>query len=99
MAQKWKDIRHRGKSPERIRAVRERVDAELAAMSLREVREAAGMTQTEAAEAAEMTQSELSKIERRDDLKISTVRRYVEALGGQLEVTAVVGNKRITLAL
>jgi hypothetical protein len=41
--------------------------------------------------------AELSKIERRDDHLLSTLRRYVAALGGELEVVAVFGNERIAL--
>jgi hypothetical protein len=44
-----------------------------------------------------MTQSELSRIESRNDHLTSTLRRYVEALGGQLEVTAVFGTRRVKL--
>jgi hypothetical protein len=39
----------------------------------------------------EVTQSQFSKLERREDHRISTVRRYVEALGGQLEILVPVG--------
>jgi hypothetical protein len=44
-----------------------------------------------------MTQSELSRLERRPDHLVSTLRRYVKALGGELEVTAVLGAKRVKL--
>ena len=46
---------------------------------------------------ADFAQSELSKIERREDHLLSTLRKYVEALGGELEVVAVLGDKRIRL--
>jgi predicted transcriptional regulator len=92
----WSDIK--GKMPPERRA---RIDAdvqhELDAMELRELREEAGKTQAEVAEIAEMTQSELSKFERRDDHRLSTLRRYVNALGGELEVVAVFDHKRIAL--
>ena len=82
-------------------ARRGRVDAavrrELLAMELRELRQEAGKTQAEVADIAEMTQAELSKIERREDHLISTLRRYVTALGGELEVVAGFDNKRIAL--
>jgi hypothetical protein len=39
----------------------------------------------------------LCSIERRDDHLVSTIRRYVEALGGTVEVVAVLGNKRVAL--
>ena len=66
-------------------------------MSLRELRELAGSTQNEVAGELEMDQGQLSRFERQDDRLLSTLRRYVEALGGELEVTAVLGDKRITL--
>jgi hypothetical protein len=44
-----------------------------------------------------MTQSELSRLESRDDHLTSTLRRYVEALGGTLEISAVFGGRRIKL--
>ena len=66
-------------------------------MELAERRREAGKTQSEVAAIAEMTQAELSKFERREDHLISTLRRYVTALGGELEVVAVFDNKRISL--
>lgn len=66
-------------------------------MSLRSLRESLGKTQDELARLAAVTQSQLSKIERRDDHLMSTLRRYVRALGGDITVVAVVGDKRVTL--
>jgi hypothetical protein len=43
------------------------------------------------------SRSEISKIENREDWLLSTLRRYVEALGGELEVVAVLGDKRLRL--
>jgi len=37
-------------------------------------------------------------MERREDHRISTLRRYVEALGGSLEICAVINGRRIKLA-
>ena len=94
--QKWSDIK--GKmAPERRARVDEAVRHELLVMELRELRVEAGKTQAEVAEVAEMTQAELSKFERLEDHLLSTLRRYVTALGGELEVVAVFDNKRIAL--
>ncbi len=94
---RWADIKHKGKSPERIAAIERLVKDDILELELRELRELSGMTQVEAAEIAEMTQAQLSRIERRDDHLVSTIRRYVEALGGTVEVVAVLGNKRVAL--
>ncbi len=93
----WNSIKNKGMTPERKARLDGEVLDELLAMHLKELREAAGKTQLEVAAMAEMTQAELSKLERRDDHLVSTLRRYVEALGGELEVVAVIGNKRISL--
>jgi DNA-binding XRE family transcriptional regulator len=84
-------------SSERIARARREALAELRALTLRQLREEAGMTQVELAELAELTQSALSRIERREDNPIEAARRYVEALGGELEIVAVLGNKRVKL--
>ena len=78
--------------PGRVRSL-----GEVAERDLRELRELAGSTQNEVAGELEMDQGQLSRFERQDDRLLSTLRRYVEALGGELEVTAVLGDKRITL--
>jgi Protein of unknown function (DUF2442)/Helix-turn-helix len=66
-------------------------------MSLRELRQLAGVTQSEVSEAMGMDQGQLSRFERQEDRLLSTLRRYGEALGGELGVAAVLGDRRITL--
>ncbi len=96
---KWDDIKRSAKDPARAERVARRVEAELVDISLSDLRKELGLTQVEMANAAEMTQSELSKIERRDDHLVSTLRRAVHALGGELEVTAVVKGRRVRLVV
>jgi len=70
-------------------------------LTMRTLREAAGKTQTEVANASQMDQAEISRLESRkdfDDCQHSTLRRYVAALGGKLEIVATFGNKRIILS-
>lgn len=66
-------------------------------VSLRELRKLAGVTQVEASDKLGMDQGAISRFERQEDMRVSTLRRYIEALGGELEVTAVLGNKRMRL--
>ena len=66
-------------------------------VTLKELREGLALTQAELADAAEMTQSEMSRLEARGDHRISTLRRYVEALGGEIEITAIIGTRRVKL--
>jgi DNA-binding XRE family transcriptional regulator len=66
-------------------------------VSLRELRRIIGKTQADAADEAGLTQGALSHFENAPDHKLSALRKYVAALGGELEVTAVVGGRRIPL--
>lgn len=66
-------------------------------MNLAVLRTQLGLNQAQMADVAEMTQSELSKVESRGDHLVSTLRRCVTALGGELELTAVVGGRRVRL--
>ncbi len=57
------------------------------AMRLGDLRRAHGLTQAELGERIEMSQSDLSKLERRRDIKLSTLSSVAEALGYRLQVT------------
>jgi predicted transcriptional regulator len=65
--------------------------------TLRELREWAERTQVEMAKRVGVPQGEISKVEGRTSHRVAIVRRYVEALGGSLEVHAVIKRKRILL--
>jgi transcriptional regulator with XRE-family HTH domain len=68
----------------------ERRAAELIAeeMSLRELRQALKLTQERMAETLGIGQEGVSRLEKRSDLLISTLRSYVEAMGGSLSIVA-----------
>lgn len=94
----WQEIKAKKFTPEQIQQIDDAVEQELLEMDLRTLREAAGLTQEELAQRVAVTQSQLSKLERREDFRLSTLRRYVAALGGQLEIVAIVDGKRIRLS-
>ena len=70
------------------------------AYRLREVRETRAMTQVELARDLGVGQSQVSQIEHGEigRSKVDTLRRYVEALGGELDVQARFGDTRYVLA-
>jgi transcriptional regulator with XRE-family HTH domain len=82
----WKEIREKYVSPERQR--RNAAAAARTIMGLQRLRRARYLMQIQLATAMEMTQPELSKLEQRADLYVSTLRRFVEAMGGTLEIAA-----------
>lgn len=94
----WRKIRARARTtPAREARVRRRVEEELVKMDLRALRELAGATQVSVAKRAKMAQGEVSRVERGRNHLVSTLRRYVEALGGELEITAKLGARRVRL--
>jgi helix-turn-helix protein len=97
MKKTWKSLKQSRLSAEGAARVEARVAAELEALTLKALRQRLELTQTQLGLSADMTQSELSRVESRNDHLISTLRRYVEALGGELEVTAVFGTRRVKI--
>jgi len=73
--------------------------AEIVAYNLTELRKIREVTQNELAEALGVRQPSVSRVEHTDDLQLSTLRGYVEALGGRVEVAAVFGDERFPIAI
>ncbi len=94
---RWEDIRRKKLTAKQVQENARWVEQELVELNLRALRELTGKTQVELAKAADMTQPETSRAERRADHLISTLKRYVEGLGGELEVFAVFDDKRVKL--
>ena len=97
MNKTWKALKQAKLSSDARTRVSARVQAAVEARTLKALRQELELTQNQVSEAAAMTQSELSRLEGREDHLTSTLRRYVEALGGKLEVTAVFGKRRVKL--
>jgi DNA-binding XRE family transcriptional regulator len=88
MAHKWSELEAK-MGPERVAASRARAKKIIEEMPLQQLRNARQMTQTRLAEVLEMDQGNISKLEKRTDMYLSTLRSYVEAMGGALEIRAV----------
>jgi len=82
----WREVRKRLDLDEQAVA-RERLRLRLAIL-----REQLGKSQVELAELLGTSQPNVSQLERSEDLQLSSIARYIHALGGQLQVNAVVGN-------
>jgi transcriptional regulator with XRE-family HTH domain len=57
-------------------------------MTLRELRQARARSQRVVAEVLHIKQAAVSKIERRTDMYVSTLREFIHAMGGELEIIA-----------
>ena len=79
---------------------RERVDARYRELkdeveSLGELRKAAGKAQAEIAATLKIKQPSISKIEKQTDMYLSTLRSYVEAIGGELDLVVRLPSHRV----
>ena len=84
---RWRDIRRN--YPAEVEAqIKAKVTAELRKLPLAELRKARSLTQARMADLLEMDQGSVSKLERRTDMYIRTLRSYIEAMGGQLNLIA-----------
>lgn len=59
-----------------------------AEMDLAEVRRALKLSQEEIGQILQVGQGSVAKIEKRADMYVSTLRRFIEAMGGELEIVA-----------
>ncbi len=87
------------KLPEEERqAIQERA-AELIAeeATLRQLREARERSQEDVAKELHINQAAVSKLERRTDMYLSTLRSYIEAMGGKLEIVARFPNQAVRI--
>jgi len=87
VAKKFEELRKK-MTPASRALVDARFAETLSQMPLQRLRRARQFTQETMAEAMSLSQSDVSKIEQRADHYVSTLRRYVEAMGGELELIA-----------
>jgi DNA-binding XRE family transcriptional regulator len=78
--------------------VESETEAILTGLRLAELRAEQRLTQVQVAEKLGTTQENVSRIERAEDTQLSTIRRYVEALGGNLELHAIFADRDIPIA-
>jgi DNA-binding transcriptional regulator YiaG len=87
MARSFEELRKK-LPPERREQNKARAQEILKQLPLNELRKAMQLSQEQLAESLNVNQSHISKIERRTDMYISTLRRYIEAIGGRLVIRA-----------
>ncbi len=94
---RWSDIVAKASTPEQVAQAKTWARAKSVELDLRELRKLLGRTQRDLAEAIKVSQAELSRAESRGDHRVSTLTRYVKALGGELEVMARFGERLVKL--
>ena len=94
---KWSSIKAERFSADEREKIRRDAVQDLVEEDLRALREAAGVTQEELAERVAVDQSQISRLERQGDVRVSLLKRYVEALGGELQIVATLRGKIVRL--
>ena len=87
MAKSFKTLEQRMPAAARARS-EEKARKLTAEMPLNEMRAARELTQEHLAKLLNVKQASVSKLERRADMYVSTLRSFVKAMGGDLEITA-----------
>ncbi|MDP4013434.1 MAG: helix-turn-helix transcriptional regulator [Candidatus Nanopelagicales bacterium] len=105
MARTWDDVKAEAKArglehPELAAEAKRITDDHVRAYRLAEIRKNLGQTQTQLAEAIGVRQARISQIENGDltHTELATLRSYVEALGGSVEVIADFGGSQMRIA-
>ena len=85
-------------SPER-RAESDARQAEMMAelVSLEQLREGLGISQEELANVMDVQQPAISKLVRRPDMKVSTLRELIAAMGGEMNITATFAGRSVEI--
>lgn len=100
MARNFEELRKQiRQDPERAARVEEYKLAMLDALALGELRRHRELTQEQVAETLGIAQRNVSRSEGRSEIYLSTLRDYVEAMGGHLEIAAVFDDERVPVAV
>jgi len=87
MAKPFKALKEK-MSAESLERANQKAQEMLEAMPLQELRQARMLSQEQLAKALHLKQPSISKLEKRTDMYISTLRSFVNAMGGDLEIVA-----------
>lgn len=93
----WRKIRDKrvGDDPERVERARQMMLAELRLAELRKHRH---ISQATLAKRLDVSQSNISQFERGNDIRLSTLKSYVQALGGHIEIRAVFDDETLPIS-
>lgn len=95
---KWDDIKQKKPTTAESRRLLAEARAEVAReLALADLRRQRGMRQEDVADRLGVNQSNVSRLEQSGDPFLSTLERYVDALGGRLEVRAVFDDAEVVL--
>lgn len=83
--------------PERRARNQQRTQIMVEEIALQELRQALNLTQEQVTEIMQMNQAAVSKMEHQSDMYISTLQKFVRAMGGHLKLVASFPEREVTL--
>ena len=81
-----------------LESAHKKANKTIKALALQELRQAKKINQQQMAHILDTKQANISRLERRSDMHISTLRNYIQALGGELIITANFPQEKIQLS-
>lgn len=84
-------------SPEAQERTREKSEALETEMALADLRRAMQLSQEELAAILQINQASVAKMEKRTDMYVGTLRRFIQAMGGELEIIARFPDREIKI--
>lgn len=87
MTKPFRDLRKK-LSPDAQRRARKKTANMMSKMALHELRQARNFSQEKLAKLLDKKQGSVSRLEKQADMYISTLRHYIEAMGGKLDIVA-----------
>ena len=96
MPKQFKELRKK-MSAEAQAEVHQRALEMLQQLALAELRQAQHLSQEELAKVLNIQQPAVAKIEKKVDMHISTLKRFIEALGGELEIKALFPDREVRI--
>lgn len=97
MRKTWTQIKNETMSKQDQERAHALAMRDLAKMELSELRQVLKVSQAELAKRLKVTQTAISRLEHRPNVLLETIYNYIEALGGRLELHAVLGNRTVRL--
>lgn len=87
MTKSFKELKEQ-MSPERRERIENEAQAILMSMALQEIRKTRHLSQQDLAKILKVNQAALSKMEKQADMRVSTLRKLLSAMGGNLKIVA-----------
>ena len=84
-------------SPQRQEQAKERTNEMLEELALQDLRKALNLTQEQVAIIMKTNQAAASRMENQSDIYVSTLRKYIRALGGEIKIVATFKDREVVI--